>query len=106
MNCPKCQSAKVKKFGCYGKRRIQRYRCLACKATFSERQPKPLGTHYISVEKATQIISLMVEGVSLRAIARLTDTDLMFHTDSVDEAYDWLVLQLAEKSLAQPGATL
>jgi hypothetical protein len=30
----------------------------------------------------------------------------MFRTDSVDEAYDWLVLQLAEKALAQPGATL
>jgi len=34
------------------------------------------------------------------------DTELMFRTDSVDEAYDWLVLQLAEKALAQPGATL
>ena len=76
MNCPKCQSARTKKFGRYGKRRIQRYRCLDCKATFSERQPKPLGTHTIGVEKATQIISMMVEGVSLRAIARLTDTDL------------------------------
>jgi uncharacterized protein (TIGR00730 family) len=34
------------------------------------------------------------------------DLDLMFRTDSVDEAYDWIVLQLAEKALAQPGATL
>ena len=49
--------------------------------------------------------------VDFKALAKhgmisLTDTDLMFHTDSVDEAYDWLVLQLAEKALAQPGATL
>jgi uncharacterized protein (TIGR00730 family) len=35
-----------------------------------------------------------------------TDIELMFRTDSVDEAYDWVVLQLAEKALAQPGATL
>src|SRR5882672_6181524 len=34
------------------------------------------------------------------------DLELMFRTDSVDEAYDWIVLQLAEKALAQPGATL
>ena len=34
------------------------------------------------------------------------DTELMFRTDSVDEAYDWIVRQLAEKALGQPGATL
>src|SRR5713101_185120 len=34
------------------------------------------------------------------------DPGLVFRTDSVDEAYDWLILQLAEKALGQPGATL
>ena len=34
------------------------------------------------------------------------DVELIFRTDSVEEAYDWLILQLAEKALAQPGATL
>ena len=34
------------------------------------------------------------------------DTELMFRTDSVDEAYQWIVKQLAEKALGQPGATL
>jgi uncharacterized protein (TIGR00730 family) len=34
------------------------------------------------------------------------DIELMFRTNSVEEAYDWIVLQLAEKALAQPGATL
>jgi uncharacterized protein (TIGR00730 family) len=34
------------------------------------------------------------------------DLDLMFHTDSVDEAYDWIVRQLAEKAIGQPGAML
>jgi len=34
------------------------------------------------------------------------DLKLMYHTDSVDDAYDWIVLQLAEKALGQPGAIL
>jgi predicted Rossmann-fold nucleotide-binding protein len=34
------------------------------------------------------------------------DIELVHRTDSVDEAYDWIVLQLAEKALGQPGATL
>ena len=34
------------------------------------------------------------------------DIELMFRTDSVDEAYDWIVLRLAEHALGQPGPTL
>jgi uncharacterized protein (TIGR00730 family) len=34
------------------------------------------------------------------------DIELMHRTDSVDEAFDWIVLQLAEKALGQPGATM
>jgi len=34
------------------------------------------------------------------------DIALVHRTDSVDEAYDWIVLQLAEKALGQPGATM
>jgi hypothetical protein len=34
------------------------------------------------------------------------DIELVHRTDSVDEAYDWIVLQLAEKALGQPGATM
>ena len=75
MTCQRCQHATVKRFGTYGKRKIQRYRCRNCSATFSKPRPKPLGTHYISLERATQIISLMVEGMGIRAISRLADTD-------------------------------
>ena len=34
------------------------------------------------------------------------DIELVHRTDSVDDAYGWIVAQLAEKALAQPGATL
>jgi len=30
----------------------------------------------------------------------------MRRTDSVDEAYDWIILQLAEQALGEPGPTL
>ncbi|MCC6610544.1 MAG: LOG family protein [Burkholderiales bacterium] len=34
------------------------------------------------------------------------DPNLVYRTDSVDEAYDWVVLQLAEHALARPGPML
>jgi uncharacterized protein (TIGR00730 family) len=34
------------------------------------------------------------------------DIELVYRTDSVDAAYEWIVQQLAEKALGQPGATL
>jgi uncharacterized protein (TIGR00730 family) len=34
------------------------------------------------------------------------DVDLVHRTDSVDEAYDWLILQLTEQALGKPGAML
>jgi predicted Rossmann-fold nucleotide-binding protein len=34
------------------------------------------------------------------------DIELVYRTDSVDAAFDWVVLQLAEKALGQPGATM
>lgn len=34
------------------------------------------------------------------------DVALMHHTDSVDDAYEWIVRELAEKALGQPGPML
>jgi len=34
------------------------------------------------------------------------DIELMYRTDSVDDAYDWIVLQLAERALGHPGPML
>jgi IS1 family transposase len=51
---------------------MQRYRCRSCKATFSIPQAKPLGRHTIEVSKAAHVISLLTEGMSVRAISRLT----------------------------------
>ncbi len=34
------------------------------------------------------------------------DVELVYRTDSLDDAYDWIVRQLAEHALGQPGAML
>lgn len=71
MTCPKCQHVEPKKFGTYGPEKIQRYRCRTCSATFSQPQPKPLGRHYTSVEDAARAVSLLCEGMSIRAVSRI-----------------------------------
>ncbi len=72
MTCTRCQHQNVKRFGVYGRKRIQRFRCKSCDATFSEDRPKPLGNHYIDLDRAVQVISLLVEGMSIRAAARIS----------------------------------
>ncbi len=74
MTCIRCKHQEAKRFGTYGRLKIQRYRCPACKSTFSEPRRKPLGRHYISTEKAAQIATLLLEGMSVRAVSRFTGT--------------------------------
>jgi IS1 family transposase len=71
MTCLRCQHQTCKRFGYFGKRRIQRWRCQSCNATFGEPTPK-LGTHYTAPETATHALSMMLEGMSIRAISRVT----------------------------------
>src|SRR5271166_4342081 len=70
MTCRRCNHV-VRRFGTYGKRRIQRYRCISCKITFSEPAPK-VGSHYTDPETAAKALAMMLEGMSIRAISRLT----------------------------------
>lgn len=72
MTCPKCQHAEPQRFGTYGARKVQRYRCRDCAATFSRPQPNTLGRHVTSQDMAARIIALLMEGVSIRAVSRLT----------------------------------
>ncbi|MFZ3211007.1 MAG: hypothetical protein WA188_05785 [Terriglobales bacterium] len=74
MTCSLCKHA-AKKFGYYGKRRIQRYRCVSCGITFAGPHSRTLGKHYLSPETVCQILQLMLEGMSIRAICRFTGVD-------------------------------
>ena len=71
MTCHSCQ-VKCKKMGVYGKQRIQRYRCMQCRKTFSESQPHLLGDMRIPIEKAEQVLRCILEGCSIRSTERLT----------------------------------
>jgi transposase-like protein len=71
MTCPKCQHTNTKKHG-QTRTKIQRFRCKDCGATFSPEQPKPMGHHTTSLDDAERILALLCEGVSVRAISRLT----------------------------------
>jgi transposase-like protein/IS1 family transposase len=72
MTCPKCQHENLKRFGTYGKAKIQRYRCRDCGATASEPQSRPLGRHTTTLDDAVRVFTLLTEGVSVRAISRVT----------------------------------
>src|SRR5688500_16672870 len=77
MTCHNCSSL-CKKFGKFGPQRIQRYRCNQCKKTFSEQHEKaprpqgPLGDMRISLDKAETCLKLMLGGMSIRSIQRIT----------------------------------
>jgi IS1 family transposase len=63
----------VKKNGYSGKTKIQRYRCMACRATFLDpAAEKPLEHHYTDLDTAARALGLMMEGASVRSISRLT----------------------------------
>ena len=80
MTCVKCQHGSAKKFGYYGKARIQRYRCISCRTTFAEPQPEsPLGTMRMPVDQAAKAIQCLIEGCSVRSTERLTG----FHRDTI-----------------------
>ena len=50
----------------------QRYQCRQCSKTFLEPQEKPLDGMYLPLDKAEQVLKLLVEGCSVNTIERVT----------------------------------
>jgi len=75
MTCPRCSHQNAIKFGIYGKRETQRFRCKDCGATFNAPDARPLGRHYTPIETVAKILQLLTEGMSIRATSRVTDVD-------------------------------
>ena len=71
MTCLTCQRGTATKFGTTAAK-TPRYRCRDCGATFTEAKPNPLGAHTTSVDDAVKVFTLMTEGMSIRAISRVT----------------------------------
>src|SRR5437773_4222102 len=74
MVCHHCEALAKK----YGKDRkgLQRFRCVPCNRTFTEYQDKPLEGMYLPLEKATLVLNMLLEGMSLRAVSRLTGVEM------------------------------
>jgi transposase-like protein/IS1 family transposase len=70
MQCPTCQS-EARKFG-RDRAGNQRYQCKSCHKTFSERPARLLGDMRIELDKALQVLQLLLEGMSVRATMRVT----------------------------------
>lgn len=77
MTCHNCQIACNR----FGKHRngLQRFRCSQCRKTFTEDHAQPLGEMRLPMEKAEAILKLLVEGMSIRSIERVT----LVHRDTI-----------------------
>lgn len=91
MTCHNCQSS-CRKFGKH-RNGLQRFRCDQCRKTFTEDHATPLDTMRIPMEKATEVLRLMVEGMSVRSIERITG----IHRDTILR----LLLLAADKIMAK-----
>lgn len=70
MICITCQHESRKKNG-KDRNGNQRFLCLTCGKTFAEECAKPLGNMRITMRQATTVIGMLMEGMSVRAAARL-----------------------------------
>ena len=73
MTCHNCQ-IECRKFGKTRKGQ-QRYRCYQCYKTYSDPRNEHLGGMYTPPEKVEAVITLLVEGCSIRSIQRITGVD-------------------------------
>ena len=53
----------------------QRYRCKSCKRRWTEERVKPIGDMRVDLDRAAMALQLTVEGMSMRAISRITNLD-------------------------------
>jgi transposase-like protein len=73
MTCTRCNHTICKRFGYFGKRRIQRWRCTSCKSTFCEAHIKlTRDTMTANPKLGLQAIQCLLEGCSIRSTERLT----------------------------------
>jgi transposase-like protein/IS1 family transposase len=70
MQCPTCQT-EARKFG-KNRNGSQRYQCLACRRTFTPVGDRPLGDMRIEPERAVMVLRMLLEGMSIRSVERLT----------------------------------
>jgi transposase-like protein/IS1 family transposase len=70
MNCPTC-TGQTRKFG-KNRNGSQRYRCDACKKTFTDDATRPDDARCVDPVKADLCLRMLLEGSSVRSVERLT----------------------------------
>lgn len=74
MVVPSCTHELAKKHG-HDRHGNPRMRCKVCGKSWTQQQPKLLGDSRLPVDRAVMVLRLLLEGTSIRATARLTNTD-------------------------------
>ena len=77
MTCHNCQSV-CKRFGKH-RNGLQRYRCNQCAKTFTEEHERPLDEMRLPFDRAVSILQLLLEGMSVRSVERVTGV----HRDTI-----------------------
>jgi uncharacterized protein (TIGR00730 family) len=70
----------------------------------TRKMKKPMPIVLFGTEYWREVIDF--DALASHGMINHEDVGLVHRTDSIEEAYDWIVAQLSEKALAQPGATL
>ncbi len=70
----------------------------------TRRMKKPMPIVLFGTEYWRQVVDF--DALVRHGTINANDVELMHRTDSLDDAYDWIVRQLSEHALGQPGAML
>jgi len=70
----------------------------------TKKMVKPMPIVLFGTEYWSEVINF--DALARHGMINAADVELMFRTDSVDAAYDWIVAQLREYALDQPGPML
>ena len=77
MTCHSCQ-IQCKRFGKH-RNGLQRFRCNQCRKTFTEEHEHPLDAMRLPLDRAVSILQLLLEGMSIRSVERVTSV----HRDTI-----------------------
>ena len=73
MTCQKCD-VDCQRFGTH-RNGLQRFRCPACKKTYTEAHSRTLGNMYTSQDRLLLAFKLLIEGNSIRSTMRISELD-------------------------------
>jgi len=77
VTCHYCRTT-CKRFGKH-RNGLQRFHCNQCRKTFTEEHERPLDAMRLPPDRAVAVLKLLLEGMSVRSVERVTDV----HRDTI-----------------------